>query len=141
MSHRKPKVLRSRIKRDKRILRIMYRKGLLDTWMDSGIHWAAYNSHNERLDHNHLYQIELFYWIGDYWGEWDERELISDVIDNHICDLLNPNDEYFKIEKEFYDWHRKHNTFRKIMSYLRSLPTKRSDSGINKYLKINLSEL
>ncbi|MDH6308093.1 hypothetical protein M2451_002612 [Dysgonomonas sp. PFB1-18] len=141
MSSIKPKVLRKHIKRDKRMLRLLYRKGLLDAWMDSHIHWAAYRSFNNRFNKNHLYHIEPYYWIEDYWGEGDERELISDVIDNHIWETLNPKDEHFNVEREFYKWHKEHSSFKKMMNYLHSLPTKRRDSGINKYLKINLTDL
>lgn len=139
MSYKKPKPLRRSIKNEKRILKLLYRKGLLDEFMDLGIHWAAYKEFNQRKYWKRLYYIELYFWTTDYWGESDEHSLIWRVIENHVIDSKQNFGDDDDINNYLHRWWQKHNTFNKIIGYLKSLPTKRGDSGINKFLKIDLN--
>lgn len=122
MSYKKPKVLRKHIKDCKRILLLMYRKGLLNGWFGKKMYWE-----------NNRNYIEPYYWVEEYYGEGEEVELIPEAFHSHVWKTVGCYNE-----EAFYRMVEKINTQKEVIKYLKQLPTKRRDGLINKYLKVKI---
>lgn len=121
-------------KQEKRIVKLMYRKGLIDD-----------------LDFDNLYFIEdekykwingkcykktfpkVFYGQREYWGEWDEWSVVEMVVNDIIYkeydyDFDNMNDAIQSVNMI------KNPSRQKLIKYLSGLKNKYHDSKINKIL-------
>lgn len=118
-------------KQEKRIVQLMYRKGIID---DLGIKLDSIifdgGLHRVIVDGKYYYKKlpMLFYETCDYWGECDQHEVVDYLIDNIEDDWYYSEDAYLKGAKF------KSPSRPKIIEYLSSLKTKRHDSKINKVL-------
>ena len=139
---RTPKINRVWNKQEKRIVRLLYRKGFdMDL---SNLYWASYKETGKKYRHKGStfnfsgYRDEVYFCIQDYWGECEEHSLVDtfiemtawenipdDVLKNcgDMCEVYSRSNFQYKGRK----W---------LIKYLSALPTVRCDSKINKILRI-----
>lgn len=137
-----PKINRVWNKQEKRIVRLLYRKGFdIDL---SNLYWVSYKKTGKKYRCNGStfsslgYRDEVYFCIKDYWGEYEEHSLVdvfiemktwenipADVLKNcdHMSEVYSLSNFQYKSRK----W---------LIKYLSALPTVRCDSKINKILKI-----
>lgn len=139
---RTPKTNRVWNKQEKRIVRLLYRKGFdLDL---SNLYWASYKETGKKYRHKGStfsytgYRDEVYFCTWDYWGECDEHSLVDCFIEmttweNVPADVLKNCDDMWKV----YSLSNFQYKGRKwLIKYLSALPTVRCDSKINKILRI-----
>ena len=142
---RTPKSNRVWNKQEKRIVRLIYRKGLLSL-NTSDLYWASYKETGKRYKNKGSsfiwsgYLDEVYYCTWDYWGDCNEHPLVDEIIDNLIEKSIPDN----VFEECGYDYYKamEHSSFqgkgrRRFIKYLEGLTTVRCDAKINKVLKIN----
>lgn len=131
-------------KQEKRIVKLLYRKGLIEEFQLSDLYWAEYTLlHKRKRKHGRKYRFnkyapEIHFSTIDYWGECDEHSLVSSVIDRLYWE--NINDDLDKCDLELKGYPK--STFNCkgrnwFINYLQSLPTKRNDCKINAVLYFN----
>jgi hypothetical protein len=142
-----PKIKRTWIKQEKRIVRLLYRKGLLGDFKIRDLYWAEYNwfrsrkyksktnSYDGKRYKYPIYMPEVHYYTSDYWGEGDEHSIVGTVLDHLYWD--NIDEENFdptsgEWPKSLFNCGMSREQF---IKYLSKLPTKVSDNKINKILK------
>lgn len=128
------KIQRRHIKEEKRIVRLLYRKGLIDNHDPNNLYWTDYNYlFNRREYKNRVPVMEVHFCSVDYWGEVDEHSLVSEHLEllwwdgaYDFCDETGyPDKSTFNIRDR-----------RGFIKYLEALPTTRCDSKINVALKV-----
>jgi len=136
------KSVRTWVKQEKRIVRLLYRKGLIDDFhfKVTDLYWASYkpNGRARKRRNSPKYRFttcypEIHYCSTDYWGESDEHSIVGHIKETfywtHIDERnWNPNNGEFP--KTLF----RHFDRMKFIKYLSSLPTKRGDNKINKIL-------
>lgn len=139
---RTPKINRVWNKQEKRIVRLLYRKGFdIDL---SNLYWASYKKTGKKYRRKGStfsslgYRDEVYFCIKDYWGEYDEYSLVDSFIkrktwENIPDDVLKNCDDMWKAYSlsNFQCKSRKW-----LIKYLSTLPTVRFDSKVNKILRI-----
>jgi len=141
-----PKIKRTWIKQEKRIVRLLYRKGLLGDFKIRDLYWAEYNWFKSRkykvknlisgkIYKHPIYMPEVHYYTTDYWGEGDEHSIVGTVLEH--LHWVNVDDEDWdptsgEWPKSTFNWDTSREQF---IKYLSKLPTKVSDNKINKILK------
>jgi hypothetical protein len=137
-----PKQKRLWIKQEKRIVRLLYRKGLLSDFKVSDFYWAEYHWSNKkkyRSKHSKyrypVYMPEVHYGTTDYWGESDEHS----IVDNILQSLFWENIDNENWDSTSGEWPK--STFPRMnreqfIKYLSKLPTKVNNNKIKKVLKI-----
>lgn len=140
---RHPKSTRIWNKQEKRIVRLLYRKGFLSDI--SNLYWESYRTTGKKYKSKgsscsfYVYLNEIHYCVRDYWGEYDEYPLVEGIIDKLILEgihdsiLENYGYNYFEAMKHSSFQYKGRKWF---IKYLKGLPTVRCDSKINKVLKI-----
>ena len=129
------------IKQEKRIVKLLYRKGLIRPDIKiKDLYWQEYHSTNKRYRSKNKkykfteYMPEIFFGTCDYWGEWDDHSIVYDVLDGlywkHTIPSDTNNGDYPK--STF-----KYNGRQWFINYLNTLPTVNFDNKINKLLKVN----
>lgn len=139
---RTPKINRVWNKQEKRIVRLLYRKGFdMDL---STLYWASYKETGKKYRHKGSpfsypgYRDEVHFCTWDYWGDCDEHSLVDSFIEvttwkNIPDDVLKNCDDMWKV----YSLSNFQYKGRKwLIKYLSALPTVRCDSRINKILRI-----
>lgn len=123
-------------KAEKRIVRLLYRKGLILLPLDR-LYWAAYKPERKpnrksksgyRLSR---YYDEVYYDTTDYWGEVDEHPLVDRAQDELYwggVDTVTWDGESFPPSTFNYL------SRRGFENYLKTLPTMISDNKINRIL-------
>jgi hypothetical protein len=137
------KVVRAWKKQEKRIVLLLYRKGLLSIPIEN-LYWAEYTRYGKKFRSKYskikweCFLPEIYYSTWDYWSGCNEHPLVDDIIDRLIYNGIPEG----ILEKYGYDYSRamRYSSFqykgRKwFIKYLSSLPTVRKDSKINKFLK------
>ena len=140
---RTPKINRVWNKQEKRIVRLLYRKGLLPVDI-SMLYWESYKPTNKKFKNKGSnfswsgYCDEVYYCTYDYWGECIEHPIVDEFIEtttwNNVPDcVMEDCDDMWKAysQSTFQYKGRKW-----LIKYLSSLATIRCDSNINKALKI-----
>lgn len=128
------KIQRKHLKLQKRTLRLLYRKGLIDKHEPEDLYWCDYDYHySKRKYGNRVPLMNVYFDTVDYWGEVDETDLIGNVID-----LLWWDGAYDFCQESGYP---EKSTFEprtklEFIKYLEKLPTVRNDSKINVALKV-----
>ncbi len=122
------------LKDEKRIVRLLYRKGLIQHKVGD-LYWAAYRRSGRFYrngEHKHtIYLPEVHYATSDYWGECDEHSLVDSISEEFYWNNLLPDEEYSDdYPKSSFKF--KGRTW--FIKYLRGLKTVRNDSKINKVL-------
>jgi len=137
------KKLRQWVKLEKRIIRLMYRKGILtgDVFEIKDLYWAGYTGVNPQK-YNGQYLPEVHFCTSDYWGECDEYSVVSVALsewywEQKSCDPDCGED----CDKDCDDWpesafNLRVRQRRQIIKYLTGLKTKKTDSEINRVLKM-----
>lgn len=139
---RTPKINRVWNKQEKRIVRLLYRKGFdIDL---SNLYWASYKKTGKKYRRKGFtfsssgYRDEVYFCTWDYWGECDEYSLVDSFIkmktwENIPDDVLKNCDDMWKAYSlsNFQCKSRKW-----LIKYLSTLPTVRFDSKVNKILRI-----
>jgi hypothetical protein len=137
-----PKVKRIWIKQEKRIVRLLYRKGLLDGFKLRDLYWAEhhwfrgkkYKSKNTKYKYP-IYMPEVHYCTTDYWGEADEHSVVSTILD-HLYWINVDSGDLDRTEYEFpkstFNWSMSRE---QLINYLSKLPTKVNNNKINKILR------
>lgn len=139
---RTPKINRVWNKQEKRIVRLLYRKGF-DVDL-SNLYWASYKETGKKYKPKGStfsslgYRDEVYFCIWDYWGECEEHSLVDTFIEmmaweNIPADVLKNCDDMCDVysRSNFQCKGRKW-----LIKYLSALPTVRCDSKINKILRI-----
>ena len=136
-----PKQKRLWIKQEKRIVRLLYRKGLLSDFKVSDFYWAEYHWSNKkkyRSKHSKyrypVYMPEVHYGTTDYWGEGNEHS----IVDNILQSLFWENIDNENWDSTSGEWPK--STFpsmnrKQFIKYLGKLPTKVNNNKINGILK------
>ena len=135
------KYIRKHLKDEKRILKLMYKKGiteqLSDNFREYGWESLCRGKKGRRRNGakyiftDYLPEFHLF--TVDYWGECDSHSIVSVCRDN----IMMKDAEYCQID----GWSNMNMTVRSakgLIDYLSKLPTVRNDSQFNKCLKISL---
>ena len=139
-----PKIKRRWVKEEKRIVRLLYRKGFLKDFKITELYWAEYNwLNNKKYKTKHkydgrfyrfpVYMPEIYYYTTDYWGESDEHSIVSTIKEKLYwseVDTENWNSELGYPKSNFPKLSR-----RQFIKYLDKLPTIISDNKINKIVK------
>lgn len=143
---RTPKSNRIWNKQEKRIVRLLYRKGIMNVDVPE-LYWAALKKCNNKQYRNNGsscnwpgYLDEVYYCTWDYWGECDEHPLIDSILTRLTSEGIS--DKVFEeCGYEFYKAMQQSSFQYKgrkwFIRYLETLPTVRCDAKINKALKIN----
>jgi hypothetical protein len=136
---RTPKELRVWIKEEKRIVRLLYSRGLLVDWKIKDLYWASYTWLNRKCYHTKdkkyrfpRYMPEIHFGTSDYWGECDEHSIVRAVNESQYwlnVDTINWDGDGFPISK-FPKMSRK-----QYIKYLSKMPVVVPDKKINKILK------
>lgn len=140
-----PKSQRRWVKQEKRIVRLMYRKGLID--MDiNNLYWEAYTLSGKKYKSKHSskkyveYLPEMYYAVADYWNEVDEISLVDSFIE-HRTWMGIPMDQWGRLSgclmedvTEMSDF--KYQGRQWLIKWLSKQPTVRCDHKINKILKV-----
>lgn len=142
-----PKIKRQWVKEEKRIVSLLYRKGLLKDFKITHFYWAEYNwfrsrkyksktnSYDGKRYRYPIYLPEVHYCTTDYWGESDEHSIVSTILDHLYWDHIDDED-WDPTSGEFPK-----STFkcgmsrRQLIKYLEKLPTKVSDRKIDKLIR------
>lgn len=138
---RTPKIKRLWKKQEKRIVRLLYRKGLLPVAV-SQLYWEAYKENGKKYRDEgsplkwHVRLDEIYYCTWSY-GEVDEHPLVDEVIERLTSEGI-PDEKYEECGYD-YDEMMKYSSFRYkgrkwFIKYLESLPTTKQASVINKTL-------
>jgi hypothetical protein len=136
-----PKENRLWVKQEKRIVKLLYRKGLLDGFKISEFYWAEYRWMNRKKYKSKyskyrfpIYKPEVHYMTTDYWGESDEHGIVNTIIEHFYWD--NVDEENWNSTSGEYPQSTFPNMSREqFIKYLSKLPTKVKDNKINKVLK------
>lgn len=134
--------IRKWVKDEKRIVKLLYQKGLIKDSELSGYYWQDYRTGKRpRRKNKNGYRWtdrlpEVHYWTTDYFGESDEHSLVDFVIDGLYWGQSYENgyDEYGmpNIESNF-----KYKGRSAFIKHLELMPTINRSSRINSLLKIN----
>jgi len=146
------KIKRRWVKQEKRIVRLMYKKGLLSEFNINDLYWAEYywvrkKTYKTRAHHYGdkryrfpVYMPEVHYWTTDYWGESDEHSVVD-----HVLEMLyweNVDTDNWDSDSGSYP----QSTFNRrmgrpqLIKWLNKLPTKVHDNKIKKILRNRLDE-
>ena len=136
-----PKVKRLWIKQEKRIVKLLYRKGFLKDFKVKDLYWQEYNWYTKKKYKSKyskysypVYMPEVHYMTTDYWGEADEYSIVE-TIKEHLWWEHADTENW---DEDSGDWPK--SAFPKMtrgqfIKYLEKLPTKVNDNKINKVLK------
>jgi hypothetical protein len=137
------------IKQEKRIVKLLYKKGLLKSFKLSDFYWAEYTWFNKKCYHyknaysdkkyrSPLYMPEVHFMTTDYWGGSDEQSItstIKDLLYWENIDVDNWDETTGEYPKSTFPKMNR----RDFIKYLEKLPTVIPDNKINKVIKkINL---
>lgn len=130
------------IKQEKRIIKLIYKKGLIpDKLKLKEFYWAEYHITNKRhksrtnKKYKHSeYFPELHYSTVDYYGECDEHGLVDCIMDLLYWSHVIPSE--FNNTEIYPDSKFKIKSRRRFIYYLNGLKTINQDNKINKLLKI-----
>lgn len=134
------KYIRKHLKDEKRILKLMYKKGIFDllhidlkstAWecLKKGKKLRKRKGKREYGYTQYLPELHVF--SCDYWGEWDSRSVLECYKDYLWYAENDELDEYGHPINKF------NFSTSNIIKHLQSLPTKINNGKINYYLKIN----
>lgn len=134
-----PKIKRKWVKDEKRIVYLSYIKGFLKDFKVDDLYWAEYKWVNKKKYKTGKYKFpvympEVHYCSVDYWGEADEHNIVSCVLEILYWGNIDTID-WDESSGEFPKSKFKPKSRKDIIKYLDSLPTVIGDKKINKVLK------
>ncbi len=133
--------IRKWIKDEKRIVKLLYRKGFLTGHHKvDDLYWNEYKESGRRYKsgkYRHREHLpEVHYCTTDYFGESDEHSIVDTIKDMFYWSELKPWDEKVSAYPES---NFKHLDRQRFIKYLSGLKTVRNDSEINKVLCRNMN--
>lgn len=152
----KRKTLSKWVKTEKRIVRLMYRAGLLDNhfvgkqWFrgrgyvtvkpSDVFHWAYYHQlHKLNWNKTHRglppYMPEVHYVETDYYGESDEHAVTHCLDWGGLCNCPIVDEDTGEYYPPCKHWKRVLKSRYKLIEELKRLPEKRNDHAINPVIK------
>ena len=124
------KEIRRCYKEEKRIIKLLYRKGLLNETNLSNLYWEELRYVGNGRCYQYISEMHLG-WT-DYWGEGDSKSIIDIIKEEIYWANIDGEEEH---EGEYYPVSSlKINTRSEFIKYLTKLPTIRRDSKINELL-------
>lgn len=132
--------MRKFLKQEKRIIKLLYRKGVIDDMClkPRQLYWACYTSAGKKEKGKYkfdIYMPELHYCETDYWGEADEYSIVYRIRESLVYSSY-PSDDIEECELAGLGPSYKYKGRENLIRYLKTFPTKKSDSKINSCLKI-----
>jgi hypothetical protein len=133
------KYIRKHIKDEKRILKLMYKKGIINKLIndieDCG--WGYLLKGNRQRSRKgsfnfYDYLPEFHLHTTDYWGDGDSRTLVDIFREN----VMMENAEYCEV-KGYINLNKSVINTKGLIKYLNLLPTVINDNKFNKYLKVS----
>ena len=129
-------------KQEKRIVKLLYKKGFLTDFKIEDFYWAEFRwlrgkKYTSKRGYKYpMYLPEVHFGTTDYWGEGNEHSLVDSIFDT----LFWKNVDYDKWDKTSGEWPE--STFSNLtrpqfIKYLRGLPTKINDNKIRKILNLS----
>lgn len=135
------KINRVWVKQEKQIIKLLYKKGLIDTLNPISIeefYWQFYKRDKIHKKYRYKngtkwinYLPEIHFCTYDYWGEFDEHAVVDVIIENLIWmgieerPIVSNPTELSTFKYKGRRW---------FIKYLKTLPTVKCDSKINKVL-------
>jgi len=129
------------IKQEKRTVKLLYRKGLIDSDIKiKDLYWAEYHttkktyrSKNKKYKFTE-YMPQVFFGTSDYWGEWNDHSIVDNVLNGLYWQYAIPSDtDNGDYPKSTFNYKGR----QWFIDYLNKLPTINFDNKINKLLRIN----
>lgn len=126
-------------KEEKRIVRLLYKKGFLKDFKIEDFYWQSYaklrtkKRKHKRKHRNIIWLPEVHYSTTDYWGEGDEHSIVEHINEMFYwenADSDNLDDNGYPISS----WKRKSRI--ELIKYLQLLPTVVNNNKIRKILTI-----
>lgn len=139
------KYIKQHIKEEKQIVRLLYRKGFIKPKELKTLGWdyctQGKRGRKRKGKRNYSYSDYLpevhYYWFDSYAGYGDSRSVIDYIIEKLWWDNHNNDCDFGETGNSTYGTSSfKYNGREWFIKYLKSLPTVRCDSKINKYLII-----
>ncbi len=134
------KYIKKHLKDEKRILKLMYKKGIFELLRikleDLGWEYFLYGKRQRRRKGKNKYAFreclpELHEWTQDYWGEGDSHSVVGSFREHLFWETTTEYDENnFSSNGTIF-------SNQKLIEHLKSLPTKNNDSKFNRFLKRN----
>lgn len=135
------KYIKKHLKDEKRILKLMYKKGIFDLLnidiKNLGWEYLLCGKTKRVRKGKNIYDYkdylpQLHEWTKDYWGEGDSFSIVGMLKDYLFWETA----EQFDIESGF-PLNQKYPTTKTLINYLNKLRTVNNDSKFNKFLIIN----
>lgn len=126
--------LRKHVKMEKRIVRAMYRAGLLDCLLKEGrktvspnefFYWESFKRVHKSKNSFGVWLPGVYWCQTDYWGESDDIPVVDRFLPDCGCEIWG-EDGYTPCNH-----HKQCHTNTGMLKYIRSLPIKRNDHAIN----------
>ncbi len=128
------------VKQEKRTVRLLYRKGLIQKEKLKDFYWAEYHYtgkvYKKKKGNRHKYpeyMPEIHYSTFDYWGECTEHGLVSTIREGLYWEQAAPFEPDSGVYPTSTFKHRKSRLW--FINYLKKLPTKVSDNKIRVVFK------
>lgn len=138
-----PRRIRSWVKQEKRIVKLMYLKGFIDVDINN-LYWEEYKLYGKRYRSKYSgrkyqgYLPEIYFAVADYWSE-AEIPLVGSFVEHRIWEDI-PDDRLSKLGEscmedimDLSDF--KYKGRRWLIKWLSGKPNVRCDNKINKILK------
>lgn len=129
------KYIKKHLKDEKRILKLMYKKGIFELLnIDlKDLAWELLKDGKRQRRRKRKYAFrdylpELHVWSQNYWGEGDSDSVVGYFKDYYFWNYATEHDE------DGYPLNMKHPTNSFLISFLSKMPTKNNDSKFNKFL-------
>lgn len=138
MSYKKTLVF---VKQEKRIVRLLWRKGLLKNYKLRDLYWAEFRRIGGGRRRKGKYRIskyvpEVHYSTSDYYGESDEHSLVSSVIEELYWKHAD-TDNWDSCSGEWPKSSFPNMSRVEFIAWLAALPTVTTSTKINKVLRVS----
>ena len=124
-------------KQEKRIVKLLYKKGLLNNFKLKDLYWECFKRQKTPKRKNKSgykflrYFPEIHFGTVDYWGDGDEHSLVDYILDEMYWDNTIKGTED---GSGYPDSSFKYKSRKWFIKYLNSLPSKKFNNNINKIL-------
>ncbi len=129
------KYIKKHLKDEKRILKLMYKKGIFELLgIDlKDLAWELLKDGKRQRRRKRKYAFrdylpELHVWSQDYWGDGDSNSVVDCYKDYYSWTYATEHDE------DGWPLNMKYPTNSFLISFLSKMPTKNNDSKFNKFL-------
>ncbi len=126
------------IKQEKRIVQLLYKKGLIDLPLNE-LYWNEYKTSNRYISGKYRfsnYLPEIHFCTTDYWGESDEHSLVDSILDSWYWEHSYTDET--QQEGDYPLSNFKYRGRRWLIKHLKEFKSVNSDNKINRLLKRNM---